>query len=156
MAIQGQCHCGNLEHHLLLPASDKAVVACICRCSFCRLHHPVWLGRPASHYHLRAEQPEMVSVYRLGNTTADYLICRHCGVVMGALTMMDGHWWAQVNLQTLVLPSDFSYDEEFWSPKSEEKQERYMRRSRSWIAEVSFSSGLTSVISSRPGGYDGD
>lgn len=156
LTLLGQCHCGNLEHRISLPAKLHSITACVCRCGFCRLHQPLWLGSPATSYYLRAEDASAVAPYRLGHPNADYILCPHCGVVMTALTRSEGHWLAMVNAVTLVLPASVSLDQDVFHPGNESPSERKERRLRSWIGDISFSSGLQQQITVRTGGYDGE
>lgn len=156
LTLPGQCHCGNLEHKVMLPAHQTSATACVCRCGFCRLHQPLWLGVPASHYYLRAEDPSAVQPYRLGHPSADYILCPHCGVVMCALTRCDGRWLAMANTVTLVVPATLTLDQDVFHPGNETAAVRKARRLRAWIPQVSFSTGLSQHITVRPGGYDGE
>src|SRR3954451_20971824 len=85
MAFLGGCHCGNLQVELQLtrPAADMAVRSCAC--SFCRSHGTRTVSDPAGQADLRASDWSLVEQYRFGSQTADYLICRRCGVYIGAV-----------------------------------------------------------------------
>lgn len=87
--IRGGCHCGNPSFRLLAsrPPEDLPVRACGCR--FCRRHGALSSADPDGRLSFAARDPALLGRYRFGLATADFLVCRACGVYVGAL-MPDG------------------------------------------------------------------
>lgn len=75
------------------------------------------------------DNPENLSRYRFNTGTADFLICKICGVYLTAVLTGDGIQRAVVNLRTTPLQdrqaTPISYDHET-------VQERIERRSHRW------------------------
>ena len=82
MVIDGQCHCGNLSFRLETagPLQPRA-----CQCRFCRSHRAVCASDPAGHAIIKILDESLLSRYRFAQRTADCLICRRCGVYLGAV-----------------------------------------------------------------------
>ena len=82
---RGGCHCGNLRLSLRLshPPEDTPLRAC--GCSFCRAHNTRTTSDPDGSVEIWAEDWSLVQSYRFGSGTADFLICRRCGVYIGAV-----------------------------------------------------------------------
>lgn len=85
MVHEGGCHCGNLRLTLRLtrPPAENATRSC--QCSFCRRHATLTVSDPAGQADIRARDWSNVEKYRFGTATADFLLCRTCGVYIGAV-----------------------------------------------------------------------
>jgi len=79
-----RCHCGVLtaRYRTALDPASWSVRAC--QCSFCRTHGSEATSDPSGTLTFRSEHPARVQRYRFGGRTAEYLICRDCGVYVGA------------------------------------------------------------------------
>ena len=89
MDHSGGCHCGNIRVLLRLskPPEDSAVRTCTC--SFCRSHNPRMISDPAGLLEVSADDWSLVELYRFGMRTADFLICRRCGVFIAAVSDLE-------------------------------------------------------------------
>ncbi len=78
-----RCHCGTLtaRYRTALPPEDWSVRAC--QCSFCRGHGAITTSDPSGSLAFSCEDPTRVSPYRFGGRTADFLVCRECGMYVG-------------------------------------------------------------------------
>lgn len=85
----GRCHCGSLEieYHSRTPPEETEVRAD--QCGFCRRHGARAVSDPAGRAIIRAHRPEHLQRYRFGLKTADFLLCRNCGVYVASV-MPDG------------------------------------------------------------------
>src|SRR6202020_1472969 len=83
--LDGGCHCGNLRLRVTMstPPADTPIRSCAC--SFCRSHGTRTLSDPAGQAEILASDGSIVQRYRFGSRTADYLLCRSCGVYLGAM-----------------------------------------------------------------------
>jgi hypothetical protein len=82
---EGACHCRNIELRL---ESDKTPAELGVRadgCSFCVKHQAVYTADPGGELHLAWREPDLVERYRFGSKTADFLLCKACGVFMAAV-----------------------------------------------------------------------
>lgn len=60
-----------------------------CYCSFCRSHGAITTSDPAGTLAFRSADATRVQRYRFGSRSADFLICRDCGVYVGAQMATD-------------------------------------------------------------------
>ena len=83
-AYPGACHCGNIT---VAFASDRTPGELGLRtdtCSFCAKHHSMYTSDPAGEVTFRFRDAAAVERYRFGTRTADFLVCRTCGVFVAA------------------------------------------------------------------------
>ncbi len=83
---QGGCHCGNLRLTLRLSQPPEATSLRACGCSFCRANQTRTASDPKGSAEIWATDWNDVSRYRFGTGTADFLVCRRCGIYIGAVT----------------------------------------------------------------------
>src|SRR5580704_7696264 len=98
--FEGGCHCGTLGFvfQTALPATEWAVRACQCR--FCRLHGALTTSDSGGRLTFTVGDVDLLERYRFGLRTADFLVCRRCGVYVGALLEDGGKGWFTVNVNT--------------------------------------------------------
>lgn len=129
MQIVGQCHCGNLRFELTtqLAVDDLSIRAC--QCSFCRSHGAKSTSDATGSVQFLVQNWEILNCYQFGAKTADFLVCKVCGVYLAAVITVDNQQWATVNLNTTSL-HDRPAIPVFYD--SETRQERLKRRSQRW------------------------
>jgi hypothetical protein len=129
MEIIGQCHCSNLQFNLTTQLTVDTLLIRACQCSFCQSHGAKCTSDPKGSVQFFVQDLNLLNCYQFGAKTADFLICKICGVYLTAVTTIDGHQWATVNLNITSLRDrpaiPISYD-------NETKQERLERRSQRW------------------------
>jgi hypothetical protein len=86
MKYQGGCHCGNLRIEFETAISPAAIELRACQCTFCRKHGSRAVTDPAGLLTIRAAHEDHLGRYGFGLQTAEYLICKTCGVYMAAVT----------------------------------------------------------------------
>jgi hypothetical protein len=128
----GQCFCGSIgyEYQTAIAASDWSIRAC--QCAFCRAHDALSTSDPAGTLRFHAAKPDNLQRYRFAMRTADFLLCRECGVYIGAVIESDLGRFGIINTHSLkVTPADIAavapmtYD-------SEDEQGRVGRREVRW------------------------
>jgi hypothetical protein len=129
MIIEGSCHCGNLTYLMRTRRTRETLAPRACDCSFCRRHDAKSASDPDGSVAFRIRDPAAVSRYRFGLRTADFLVCRDCGIYVGAVIERDGRQWAIVNLRASefydVPVAAVSYD-------AENEAGRFDRRRSRW------------------------
>jgi hypothetical protein len=140
-AHRGACHCGNLRWTLASALAPDALPARACQCSFCARHGALSTSDPAGHMRFEVDDPALLLRYRFATASADFLICRRCGVYVGALMAEGGAWYAIANLNTLEgrealhpAPQAMVYD-------GEDAAARRGRRSARWTPAESLPTG---------------
>jgi hypothetical protein len=81
---QASCHCGALEAHYRTAVPVAAWSVRACHCAFCRAHGALTTSDPAGTLTFAAREIGLVHRYKFGSRTTDFLLCRECGVYMGA------------------------------------------------------------------------
>ncbi len=132
----GGCHCGAIRTRLRLtwPAADNALRACAC--SFCRAHATRTVSDPEGLFEVWADDWSLVEPYRFGSRTADYLICRHCGVYVGAVCETAAGLRAVVNTNALRDRAEFTAVPAAPDYDGETTAARLARRARNWTPAV--------------------
>mgnify|MGYP002816531393 CR=1 FL=1 len=87
--LTGTCHCGNLNVSFETELDPAGMVPRACQCSFCRRHSTAAVSDPAGTLTFRAADPAQLNRYTFGLRSTEFLICRTCGVYVGAF-MPDG------------------------------------------------------------------
>ena len=82
---RGGCHCGNLRLTLRLSQAPADTRVRACGCSFCRAHNTRTTSDPDGSVDIDAADWSLVEPYRFGTGTAEFLICKRCGVYVGAI-----------------------------------------------------------------------
>ncbi|TMA25511.1 MAG: aldehyde-activating protein [Deltaproteobacteria bacterium] len=136
--IAGRCHCGNVEISLETRIDPRQLPLRACQCSFCRRHGARTTADPAGRAAIKVRDVEELSRYRWGLATADFLVCRRCGVYLGALLSEGGRGWATLNANAFDDQEPFRREAEPVSYEGETAEQRIARRKSGWTpsAEV--------------------
>lgn len=85
----GGCHCGNLRVAFTTALSPAEMEPRACQCYFCRKHATGAVSDPEGTLTFILQAPDQVHRYRFGLGITEFVICRNCGVYVGA-HMPDG------------------------------------------------------------------
>jgi hypothetical protein len=129
---QGGCHCGNIAvaYDSAIPAAEAVVRACQCR--FCRKHQSRSVSDPAGAAHIRVHDEGLLSRYRFGHGTADYIVCARCGVYVGAACEVDGRLYAVLMINAFDDHAAFTQPPQPYDYTGEESGARLTRRQARW------------------------
>ncbi|HEY5790788.1 MAG TPA: hypothetical protein VIX81_09195 [Gammaproteobacteria bacterium] len=134
--IHGGCHCGNLRFEFTTMRSPSALLVRACRCSFCHKHNARYSVDPHGRLEVRVRDPGELSRYRFAGATADFLVCRQCGVLCAVTSEIDGHLYGALNLATADNVDDRVLPFEYVDHDDESDAEQLAQRQRVWIREV--------------------
>lgn len=138
MLILGGCHCGNIRFELTWTPEPVEIPARACGCSFCRKHGGVWTSCAAGALAVAVRDRSLVAAYAFGTRTADFHLCRACGVVPLVTSRIAEQLYAVVSVNAFEgldpallrpAPADF---------EGESEATRLERRRRYWIPDVRF------------------
>ena len=101
MLYEGRCHCGSIGYSYRTERLPKDWSIRACQCSFCRAHGARTTSDPCGSVEYAIERPEQLQRYRFGLQVTEFLICRGCGVYIGAVTEVSSALLAVVNVNVL-------------------------------------------------------
>lgn len=128
----GHCHCGAIEvlYETDLEATQMDIR--VCTCDFCRKQGAETTSDPKGRLRVMVYDDTKLNRYRFGLRTADYLICRECGVYIGAMLTFDGKTFGTVNVHILQERTHLPQKHEAVTYDGEHEQEREARRKALW------------------------
>lgn len=80
----GSCHCGAIGFSYRTHEPPAAWTVRSCQCSFCRTHAGLTTSDSSGSIEFREHQAGSLQRYRFGLRITDFLLCRVCGVYIGA------------------------------------------------------------------------
>jgi hypothetical protein len=133
MILNGGCHCNNIRVTLQLSKPPAEMPLRSCACSFCRSHGTRTLSDRDGKVCIAAADWSLVERYRFGSRTADYLLCRRCGVYVGAVCETGGGLRAVVNVNCLGDRTAFTQKPISPDYDGEAVDARLDRRAMNWM-----------------------
>lgn len=137
--IEGSCHCRTITFAFDWTREGPRIPVRACGCSFCVKHGGVWTSDPAGAVRVTIADDAQVERYRFGTGTADFLVCRTCGVPPVVISAIDGHDYAVVNVNCFDGVDRGDFDREDTDFDGEGTDDRLARRTRNWIPRVTVS-----------------
>ncbi len=129
---EGSCHCGAIGFTFRTGVNPEQWSIRACQCSFCRAHDALSTSDPAGQIAFAAARPELLQKYRFGLKTADFLLCRECGVYIGAVIASAGAAFGIVNVHALqeapanlAATAPISYDDEDVDGRVSRREDRW-------------------------------
>lgn len=133
--VHGSCHCGALSVTFTSPSAVEDLNWRQCGCGFCRRHGAIYATDPHGHLAVAAGAGAL-GRYRFGHGTADFLLCKTCGVLVGVAAEIDGALRGVVNLAVMDPPLSSSSPVPVVDLDGEDVLTRIERRRRHWIGHV--------------------
>lgn len=130
--FDGGCHCGGLgfTFQTALPVARWNVRAC--QCQFCRAHAALTTSDPDGRLRFHARDRELLVRYRFGLKTADFLLCKRCGVYVGAQINTAHGAFGIINIPAMTPVPDGLPVAALGDYSSESSGERVARREKRW------------------------
>lgn len=135
---RGRCHCGNLELTFESRRQPEELPVREDACSFCRSHAARTTSDPSGRVRIIVHDPDRLSRYRFGLQTADFLVCRRCGVYLAAVLMTEGTSYATVNINAFDSAKRFTQPPASVTYDGETVAERLARRKANWTPVVAI------------------
>jgi len=134
--IAGGCHCGTITFVLYSPAGSESLPVRACTCSFCRGHGAVYTSHREGALDVVVRDRSGLARYTFATATAEFFVCRHCGVMPLVTSTIEGRQYAVVNVNACdgvereaLIASATCFD-------GESVEQRLQRRKRTWIPNV--------------------
>ena len=129
--LNGSCHCGAV-HVQLEPGTPLAELPLrACQCGFCRRQGGRTTSDPDGRLHITAA-PGSLHRYRFNRRKVDFLLCRECGVYVGAMIEDEGKAYAVVNIVGTDMPGFADREPERMDYHDETDEQRLARRKAKW------------------------
>jgi hypothetical protein len=135
-SFEGGCHCGNLNLRFETAIAPSGFTVRACACSFCRRHATRTVADPAGRLQIAVRDQAKLSRYRFGLRTADFLVCRECGVYLGAIYHEAGGAYGLVNTWALAAREAFGQPATPTDHDAETEPARRARRRATWTPTI--------------------
>ena len=137
--LAGGCHCGNIRVSVELERAPETYAPRACDCECCRKHGATWVSDPRGSLTVQIRDDGDTRRYAQGDRLAEMLLCRDCGVLVGAL------WRGQclygvVNVSVLDARAAFAAAQPA-SPRTLSAEAKKSRWQSLWFANVRFTTG---------------
>lgn len=129
----GGCHCGNIRLSFSTTLDPARIEIRACQCAFCTRHGSRAAADPDGRLTISVKDKARVQVYRFGLRTADYLLCRECGVYVAAICGDDDDARAIVIVNALDDRERFSREPIPVRYDAESREQRLARRRSVWM-----------------------
>lgn len=134
--INGSCHCGNLGFSFDWPEPGSAIPVRACGCNLCTKHRGVWTSHPDGRFRLFIRDEGQVNRYQFGTRTADFHICRVCGVLPITTCVIGPARYAVLNIHTFDGVDRARFVERATDFEGESIESRLARRQQNWTPEA--------------------
>lgn len=140
--FEGGCHCGEIRVTLSSAGGAAQLAPRHCSCTFCQKHQGLYVSAPDGELKIAIAGRDSVNRYAFGHKTAEFLVCKTCGVVPTVISEIDGTLYGIVNANALEPPLPV---DESRIPTAdygaEDKADRLDRRKQRWIGAVTVTVG---------------
>ena len=129
--FEGRCHCGAIGFTFRASEPPDRWQVRACQCSFCRAHGARTASDPAGTVRFRIDDESLLHRYRFGLRSADFLVCRTCGVYIASVMSSPHGNFATVNINAIRAPIDVAdavpmkYDDESLEQKRRRREQRW-------------------------------
>ncbi|RUU74660.1 GFA family protein [Mesorhizobium sp. M7A.F.Ca.MR.362.00.0.0] len=127
----GGCHCGNIRLEFSTELEPPQTEVRACQCSFCVRHGSRAVADPNGRLVISVKDETQLRRYQFGLRTADYLICRRCGVYVAAIARDDAR--AIVIINALDDRERFNREPVRVDFDAESRAQRQDRRRTHWM-----------------------
>lgn len=140
--LEGACHCRAIRVALNVAEGTAQLSPRHCGCDFCQKHQGLYVSAPDGELEIAIADEGAVNRYAFGHKTAEFLVCKTCGVVPSVISEIDGRLYGIVNANALEPP--LSVDESQIPTAdygAETEADRLGRRKQRWISKVTVTLG---------------
>jgi hypothetical protein len=132
----GTCHCGNIQIEFESTLRPDEFRPRSCDCSFCTKHGAKYVSDPQGKLTITVRQHNQLNRYRQGSESAEFLICRKCGVLAAVVYSEDAKLYGTVNGRIIDDGGAFGQDVAVspWKLGGEKRT----RWKELWFADVSI------------------
>ncbi len=141
--ISGGCYCGNIRVQASFSNYLSTYDSRACDCDFCGKHAAAYVSDPSGSLALHIRDEHEINWFRQGSNTAEMLLCRTCGVLVGAVYRDSDRLFGTLNVKAMDSRASFGPEEPV-SPKSLSADQKVQRWRELWFADVLLDVGRSS------------
>ena len=131
----GGCYCQNLTFTISSNIDPSGFNPRACDCEFCTKHGAAYFSDHEGSLEFQIQDESDLIRYRMGSKTAQVLMCRECGVLVGVVAELDDGIFGAVNSK--AVDSSIKWGESTSaSPKLLSTDEKIGRWENIWFPEV--------------------
>ena len=138
--LVGGCHCSNITFSMEVTQDPASFSPRACDCDFCVKHGAAYVSDKSGKLMITVKEEANLSTYHQGSGIANFLICKKCGVMLGAYYERDGQLYAAINSKTVDRSIAFA-QEVVVSPKTLSDGEKTQRWQDIWFSDVEINHG---------------
>lgn len=131
MRITEHCHCGKVKASFESQKTPAELGVRTCQCAFCRAHGAVNISDPKGLTTIEGAADD-VNRYTFALRTADFLICKTCGVYIAAVMGEGDRIVSTLNVAGLRMKEFDAIDESPMEYGAETTEDRIERRYAKW------------------------
>jgi hypothetical protein len=131
-SYEGACHCRAIGFRYRTALVPRDWVIRACQCTFCRAHAALSTSDPAGRLEFVEHAPAALQRYQFGQRTADFLLCRSCGVYVGATMRSPNGGFGIINVRVLLALAGQLPEPKPMTYEAEGPGDRAARRERRW------------------------
>lgn len=135
--ISGECHCGNISLDMTLSMPPSSFQVRVCDCQFCRKHGAGFISDVHGALHIKIKDTSQSGKYQQGDSVADFLFCKKCGVFVAVTFESGGKLYSAVNDKTINEKVTFGEAIPV-SPKRLSASEKTDRWKKNWFCDVTI------------------
>lgn len=138
--LRGSCHCGEVRVELTTRLAPASLVPRACDCTFCRKQGAAYLSDPSGRMRISARHADSVNRIRQGSDSAEFLLCRRCGVLVAVIVEHASRVYGATNAGCLDDPPALG-DPVAVSPRRLTRDEKLTRWMQLWCPDVEWTTG---------------
>jgi len=135
--MSGGCYCGNITFDAAFTRPAGSFQPRMCDCGFCSKHGAAWVSDAEGVLRLHVKDAALLNRYKQGSGTADFLVCKDCGVLVAVCWEYGGGCYAAINRKAIDRPGEFGEAMPV-SPQRLDKDAKVQRWQDIWFRDVAI------------------
>ena len=133
--LLGGCYCNNVTFEMKMTGELGSYEPRACDCDFCSKHGASYVSDTNGKLTIFVKDDSNLSKYKQGSGIADFLICKTCGVLVGACYEEQGQLYAAINSKAIDEIATLG-PERVVSPKLLSDEEKIQRWKEIWFSDA--------------------
>jgi hypothetical protein len=132
----GGCYCGNIRVSASFSQYLSAYEPRACDCDFCSKHGAAYVSDSKGSLSIEIRDELEVNRFRQGSKSAEMVLCRTCGVLVGAVYRESNRLFGTLNVKALGCRASFGPEQQPVSPKPLSADQKVRRWRGIWFPDV--------------------